>query len=138
MCVGIDSLLLVYLTWVIESFIIVSYYPLYFWGINFNISSLLPILFVWVLSPFTLDWPTVYFIYLFRNPSLSLIDPLYYFLISINFISLLLLLLLLIYPHLHTLFGLFLPPAPNPTLFPASTSLPGRTCSALFFSSTEE
>jgi hypothetical protein len=45
---------------------------------------------------------------------------------------------LFIYPHVHTLFGSFLPPAPAPTLSSLLSSLPGRTCSALFSSSVEE
>jgi hypothetical protein len=38
-----------------------------------------------------------------------------------------------IYLYVHTLFGAFLPPAPLPFPLPPSPSLPGRTCSALFF-----
>jgi hypothetical protein len=46
--------------------------------------------------------------------------------------------LLFIYSHVHTLFGSFLPPALPPPSLPPPPSIPGRTCSALFYSSVED
>jgi hypothetical protein len=45
---------------------------------------------------------------------------------------------LFIYSYVHILFGSFLPPAPHPLPFPATPSLPGRTCSALISNFVEE
>jgi hypothetical protein len=44
----------------------------------------------------------------------------------------------IIYSHVHTYFGSFLPAASLPHPLPIPTSLPGRTCSALTSNFVEE
>jgi hypothetical protein len=43
-----------------------------------------------------------------------------------------------IYSYVHTLFGLFIPPAPAPFLSPPHPLLPGRTCTTFFSNFVEE
>jgi hypothetical protein len=45
---------------------------------------------------------------------------------------------IILYSHVHTLFGSFLPHAPLLSLYPLPTLVPGRSCSAFITNFVEE